>query len=195
MSKELSIELVNDLNELKKLFVESAGLAKQAIIKMAQIVKRATDLGFDVRDWGHGMTAIRRDAFIQIANNALLPELYSSFAHKPSFLKLLHTLTPQEQKKIADSGSVRVLTGDENGDYRQVRVDQLTADQVKQVFNEIGGYRSDQGQLNWIEQNAKKSTAKPVEISGFKVGKNFIETDGPMIITKKMMLEWLTRLN
>lgn len=184
---------LNSESDLRSLATTLAATIVYDTLKLAHIVKRATELDFDVTDWGIGLNPSRREALINIAKGVMGVEVYTALGHKNTLLRPLATLPVDEQLRLANGGSFEVVQNGD-GDVRLVTADKINAQEMKQVFNETGGLRSKLGQLVWLGNQRKASHATEPEASEVKIGKGFVEITGPMQLTVAQLLELVSRL-
>ena len=194
MSNEINVINTADRDQLIEILRASTLSAIESIITMAHATKKLTEMGIDVTDLGFGISGGRRDALINIANNTLMPELYQSLGHRPSLLRLVCTLSKDEQNHWANGIPVKVYLSHTEDDYILCKPDQLSAKQMKQVFAQSGGLRTKSGQLEWLAANTSRTVSSPPESPEVRIGKGFVEFTGPTTQTLAELLELVKRL-
>ena len=193
MSTEINVINTADRDQLIEILRASTVSAIESIITMAHATKKLTEMGVDVTDLGFGISGGRRDALINIANNTLMPELYQSLGHRPSLLRLVCTLSKNEQNHWANGIPVKVYLSHADGDYILCKPDQLSAKQMKQVFAPSGGLRTRLGQLEWLAENTSRTVSTPPESPEVRIGKGFVQFTGPMTQTVSELLDLVKR--
>ena len=193
MSTEVNVINTADRDKLIEILRASTLAAIESIISMAHATKRLTEMGVDVTDLGFGISGSRRDALINIANNVLMPELFQSLGHRPSLLRLVCTLSKDEQNHWANGTPVKVYLSQEDGDYILCKPDQLNWKQMKQVFAPSGGLRTKLGQREWLAANTSRAVSTPPESPEVRIGRGFVEFTGPMTQTVSELLELVKR--
>jgi hypothetical protein len=168
--------------------------AIESIIKMAHATKRLTEMGVDVTDLGLGISGGRRDALINIANQNLNPQVYQSLGHRPQLLRLVCTLSKDEQNQWANGIPVKVYLSHTEGDYVLAKPEQLNQKQIKQVFAQSGGLRTKAGQLEWVAANTDRALVKTIESPEVRIGRGYVEFTGPTTQTLADLLELVKRL-
>ena len=195
MSTELN---TTEREELIEILRASTLSAIASIISMAHATKRLTEMGIDVTDLGLGISGGRRDALINIANENLNPKVYQSLGHRPQLLRLVCTLSEEDQNQWANGMPIKVYLPHDlshtEGDYILVTPDQLNQKQIKQVFAQSGGLRTKAGQLEWVAANTDRAQVKPVESSEVRIGKGYVQFTGPTTQTLADLLELVKRL-
>ena len=194
MSTEVNVINTADRDKLIEILRASTLAAIESIISMAHATKRLTEMGVDVTDLGFGISGSRRDALINIANNTLMPELYQSLGHRPSLLRLVCTLSKDEQNHWANGIPVKVYVSHTDDDYILCKPDQLSAKQMKQVFAPSGGLRTTLGQREWLAANTSRTVSSPPESPEVRIGKGYVEFTGPTTQTLAELLELVKRL-
>lgn len=194
MSTEVNVINTTDRDQLIEILRASTLSAIESIVTMAHATKRLTKMGVDVTDLGFGISGGRRDALINIANEALMPELYQSLGHRPSLLRLICTLPKDEQNHWANGIPVKVYLSHDEDDYILCKPDQLSAKQMKQVFAQSGGLRTRAGQLEWLAANTSRASASAPEAPEVRIGKGFVEFTGPTTQTLSELIELVKRL-
>jgi hypothetical protein len=193
----INIETETDIRTMKEHLGQVLTATIEGIKTAARIVKRVTELGEDVTEWGLGISSGRRDALINIADGILNVEVYNALGNKATLIKAMSRLPEAEQLRLANGGTIRILLSHNDGDFLQVPAADLTAQQIRQAFADTGGYRDQLSQLNWLAVNRKRE--KPVELPQkptIEVGSGFILVNGVRLTTDDL-LEYAirTRIN
>jgi hypothetical protein len=119
--------------ELRAELAQSLGLTARHLLHLAAVWKELENRGEDLSDLRSGIGAY----LPAIAAGTVLPETVVRYAGQPTLLRAVAALTPHEQHRLAEGGTVPLVVASGSGyTPRMLPAHALTAPQVRQVFGD-----------------------------------------------------------
>jgi hypothetical protein len=151
LAKEIEeIGQITSLEVLKARLINCLGVTLENVLRLAAIVKRIDELGFEVSISSAVLPYIRK-----IAHGQLMPELFVTLQGDQVLLDKAMCLSIPEQKLIAENKPIRVM--EIGGDHRKVPPMSMTRREIKQVFGR-GAIRNDSEQIGWLRDQQATRT-------------------------------------
>jgi hypothetical protein len=155
LERELdAIGAMEDKQELVKLYMRELGTTIESFLKLARIVRRLEELGYDLSDIRIAIHPWIR----KLAYDQLRPQVIVRFLGKPRLFAKIAALAIPDQERLADGGTMKVM--ELNGDHRNCDPLDLLPEQISQVFGPEG-LRTDAEQIAYLRKLEAKHARPP----------------------------------